>query len=66
MKITRVSMISGKEHTLDIDVTEEQLRNWENGALAQVAMPNLTASEREFIMTGITDEEWEENLSDNE
>lgn len=59
MKITRKSIIDGVERTMDIDVTEEQLEAWTSGTLIQKAMPNLTASEREFIMTGITDEQWE-------
>jgi hypothetical protein len=60
MLITRTSRISGKIRTLDIPVTQEQLDAWYNGELIQKAMPNLTASQREFIKTGITDEEWDE------
>lgn len=60
MKITRKSILSGVEHTMDIPVTLNQLQEWENGALIQDVMSNLTASEREFIKTGITDAEWEE------
>ena len=59
MKITRTSILSGKTRTKDINVTIEQLKAWESGALIQVAMPHLTASDREFIMTGIIDEEWD-------
>ncbi len=66
MKITAVSALSGKPHTQDIDVTQEQFMAWRNGALIQDAMPNLSASEREFLMTGITDEEWEEHFADDE
>ncbi len=60
MKITRTSPFSGKEHTLDIPVTQAQLNNWGNGVLIQIAMPNLTPDQREFLMTGITAEEWDE------
>ena len=59
MKITRTSILSGKTRTKDINVTIEQLEAWESGTLIQVAMPHLTASDREFIMTGIIDEEWD-------
>lgn len=58
MKITRVSPFSGKENTKEIGVTQEQINWWKGGALIQDAMPMLTPSEREFIMTGITDDEW--------
>lgn len=59
MLITRVSPFSGIETTQEIDVTEEQLDRWQNGELIQNVMPHLTPSEREFIMTGITEAEWE-------
>lgn len=60
MKITRTSPFSHKTATMDIDVTQEQLDTWHSGTVIQRAMPNLSADEREFIMTGITPDEWEE------
>jgi hypothetical protein len=59
MVITKTSMISGLIHSMDIDVTEEQLTRWREGALIQDALGHLHIAEREFIMTGITAEEWE-------
>lgn len=64
MKITRTSPFSGKENTMEIAVTQEQLDNWKAGQLIQNAMPNLTPDEREFIMTGITAEEWDETFKE--
>ena len=32
---------------------------WANGALVQNAFPNLDADDREFIVSGITPEEWD-------
>lgn len=58
MIITRKSMLTGIERSFDLDVTEEQLNAYYNGVLLQNAFPNLTPSEREFIKTGIVDEEW--------
>lgn len=58
MRVERTSPHTGKVNVMDIDVTHEQLEDWKNEQLIQVAMPNLTASEREFIMTGYTDEDW--------
>lgn len=60
MLITKTSGITGKEHTLEIPVTEEQIMRWRNGELIQNAMPHLTADQREFLMTGATPYEWEE------
>ncbi len=59
MLITRKSPFSGKTNTLEIDVSDVQLEDWQNGTLIQNAMPNLTPDEREFLMTGITKEEWD-------
>ena len=59
MIIERTSPFSGKKNEMDIDVTQEQIDEWKNGELIQNAMPNVSADEREFIMTGITPEEWE-------
>jgi hypothetical protein len=59
MKITKRSDLSGREHTMEIDVTHKQLDRYENDREhIQVVFPDLTADEREFIMTGITTEEW--------
>jgi len=61
MKVTKVSNLTGKEHTLELPVTEEQLREYyENKAHIQNVFPNLSREEREFIKTGITPEEWQE------
>jgi len=62
MQITRESMLTGNVSTMDINVTLEQLEAWHNGMLIQEAMPHLTANEREFIKTGITQEEWDTEL----
>lgn len=59
MLITRTSAVSGKTHTMEINVTQEQLDRWNNGEVIQNAMPHLTSDEREFIMTGITSSEWD-------
>ena len=64
MKITRRSPISGQVNTLEISITQEQLNAWEGGALIQRAMPNISADEREFIMTGITPTEWDSVFGD--
>lgn len=67
MLITRTSMVSGETHTIDIpSVTEDQMRLYEQGALAQDAFPDANADEREFIMTGITAEEWSRHFSEEE
>lgn len=60
MLITRTSTITGQEHTLDLDINPDQLVRINTGIeLIQNIVPHLSPSDREFIMTGITDEEWD-------
>lgn len=58
MYITRKSILTGNTHTMNLDITNEQIETYANGALIQNAFPNLTAEEREFFKTGITPDEW--------
>ena len=62
MLITNISMVTGTSRTIDLPITKEQLDRWKNGELIQVAMPNLTAEQREFIITGTSPKEWESLL----
>ena len=68
MKITRVSSISGKEHTMDLDVTKKQIVDyfvaWEKGQYIKDVFPNLNMYEREFIISGITKDEWDAKFGD--
>ena len=63
MKITKTSPFSGLTNVMDINITQEQYLAWLDGTLIQNAMPNISADEREFIMTGITPEEWDSAFS---
>ena len=64
MLITRKSLISGNTNSMSLPITEEQFNAWEQGTLVQVAMPHLSPDEREFVMTGITPEEWADNFGE--
>ena len=60
MLLERTSMISNKTTTMELPITAGQLNRWEQGELIQNVFPDLTPDQREFIMTGITAEEWRE------
>jgi len=49
---------------MDLPVTEDQIALWESGVLAQHAFQALNGYEREFIMTGIIPEEWDELIGE--
>ena len=62
--ITRKSLLSGINHTLDIDVEASAYQDWMDTLpmkrpLIQNAFPNLSPEQREFLITGITPEEWD-------
>jgi hypothetical protein len=65
MMITRMSPFTGTTRAREITVTQEQLDRWQAGELIQKVMPDLSASDREFIMTGITDEEWDQAFGED-
>ena len=58
MQITRTSTLSGITRTLEIDVEPHEYQSWVDGQLIQYAMPHLSVSEREFLISGVTDDEW--------
>ena len=60
MEIIKTSMFSGVEHQMDLPITAAQLRRWEEGELIQNVFPDLTRGQREFIMTGMTEDEWQD------
>tara|TARA_R110000822_G_scaffold56928_6_gene143627 strand:+ start:94 stop:255 length:162 start_codon:yes stop_codon:yes gene_type:complete len=51
--------MTGKVNTKELDITFAQFAAWHQGKLIQEVMPNLSADDREFLMTGITPDEWE-------
>ena len=64
MLIERESPLSGNKNRMDIPVTLAQIAAWKGGELIQRAMQNLTPDEREFLMTGITADEWENTFGE--
>lgn len=67
MKVVRISDISGETNEMEIPaLTPEQFKagmaRHAKGELIQRVFPQLGADEREFLMTGITPEEWAETF----
>jgi hypothetical protein len=62
MIITKKDPLSGKINSIEIPITKEELARCntrhESNECIQNIVPNLTASQREFLMTGITDDTW--------
>lgn len=64
-KIQRVSILTGKIRTKILNLDPSDLSDYLSGSkLIQNAFPYLSPSDREFIMSGITDEEWNSEFND--
>jgi len=60
MILARKSMLTGEVHSMELPITSKQLSTWDSGkGLIQEVFPKLTSAQREFIMSGITQEEWD-------
>ena len=66
MVVVAISAATGEKHAMPLEITEAQVYDWVNGASVQDAMPQLSAEGREFLMTGITQVEWDSLFSETE
>lgn len=64
LRVRRKSPFSGETRELDLPITSQQWDTYCRGAMVQEAFPHLNAAEREFIKTGISNEEWNAMLPD--
>ena len=63
MLVVKKSILSGKENTMDLDISKEQWERYLEGKEhVQNIFPNLNVDEREFLISGITPEEWSKSI----
>lgn len=62
MELTKTNFL-GKTNTMQLNISEEEFeecsKKHQSGMAVQDAFPMLNADEREFILTGLTPEEWD-------
>jgi len=59
MIITKKSTLTGKMNTMELDITNSQLKRYEEGNdLVQNIFPNINSDGREFLISGVTPTEW--------
>ena len=59
MNITRTSVLTNRVHRIFVEgLTQEMLDRYRDGAPIQDALSGISPSMREFVMTGITPNEW--------
>lgn len=66
MRIKRTSPVSGIEHEMDMSITTQEFDRLANGELIQNVCPHLTTEEREFFISGVYNDEWDEFLPPEE
>lgn len=65
MYISRTSAISGITRTRYIPVNPDDYLSWKAGlGSVQEIMPYLNDNDREFILSGITEDEWDAAFSE--
>lgn len=67
MAIVRRSPVTGKMNYRNIDISNEEYYNWEQGiAYLQDIAPHLSPEDREFIISGCTPEDFDFLCSEEE
>jgi len=67
MLIQRRSILTGVFTTLELPVTQEQINRWQHGGeLIQDVFPDLTPGQREFLLSGTTEEDWNRLFPEDE
>ena len=66
LELTKTSILTGNINTMTLPITQDQLDLYNNTKInIQDVFPNLDSGQREFIKTGITQEEWDKLILDS-
>ena len=60
MIIGTYNPITGDHVRVSVPVTEEQILEWQRGTPASVVFSHLKQWERDIILSGMSDEEWDD------
>jgi hypothetical protein len=61
MRISKTDPFTGKTNTLELDITLDQYGRIQTGVeLIQNIVPHLSPDEREFLITGIVGDSWDQ------
>ena len=65
--VHKKSMVSGRVNSMLLPTTQGKIEYWvESGKLIQDVMPDLNDNQREFLMSGITPEEWDDMFGEED
>lgn len=68
IQVTRQSILSKKYNTMELPITQENLDRYDTvgGLHVQNAFPHLDADQREFLINGVTPDEWKYYIGEEE
>jgi len=67
VRVHKQSCITGKHHSMVLPTRQGNLEHWiDTGTLVQDAFPHFDDDQREFLISGITPEEWDETFGSEE
>lgn len=62
--VVKRSMLTGKVHSRVIPISAAEYEEWRvSRSLIQNTFPHLSADDREFLISGITPEEWDQTFN---
>lgn len=66
IQVTRQSVITRQMNTMELPISQEHLDIYDTvgDILVQDAFPNLDKEQREFLISGITPDEWNKHIGD--
>jgi hypothetical protein len=60
VSVTRQSPLTGIDNTMELPCTQHEIDQWKyGGGLIQDVLPQLTPDQREFLMTGCVQSDWD-------
>lgn len=68
IQVTRQSVLTRQINTMELPILQEHLDIYDTvgDILVQDAFPNLNAEQREFLISGITPQEWNDTFGKEE
>jgi len=67
VRVTMRSMFTGRLNSMELPLRQRQIEFWKlSGTPIQRVFPHLSADQREFLMTGVTPEEWTDAFGEDE
>ena len=55
----RHDWVTRRQRAVDMGLKLDAFERWKDGACIQDVFPELSADDREFLLTGLTPEDWE-------